>query len=332
MEVTVMTFDLLEEYENEYEMFIINQEAYEQIFQLECGFVNESMGLMSLQEGVLATIHKWFDKIVNAVQTIIKKLEQKIVDISEKQLKKYAKMMNDPVKLDPLTLRLNITNYHEYDFTKFRDGTFDASKAFNNPDFLNIIASIAGGGSGQKPEKVTKDDIKKAIYPQLYDEKLSTFDKMRELVLTTGKDNNNETLLNMDMLDNAWNYVNGEYRPLIDYIKKDEEALANQRKNVDAIAQQVANTVTAPTAPQQTQESFAFCEEYLFEADDQDKPVKDQKIDDGGSGGVSRETYARILMVYIQVAVDIISAKTKVVNTAFMDKFKIVIAYCKRAK
>ena len=64
---------------------------------------------------------------------------------------------------------------------------------------------------------------------------------------------------------------------------------------------------------------------------DQNNPVKDQKIEQG-ENGANKEVYAKILMAYIQVATDILSAKAKVINTAFMDKFRIITYYCKRIK
>lgn len=325
--------DLLEEYLFEYEIFLADREVNERLFQLECGYLNETTGLISLNEALIDTLKEWFDKICNAIVSVIQKLETKLNDIYNKQLGKYADVINDPGRLDPATLQVPITNYHDYDFTKFRDGTFDAKKSFTNPEFMNTVAGLVGGGTGQAPERVSNQDILKAVYPQLYDEKLSIFDKMREAILITGKDNNEQTMLDGEMLDKAWKYVSEEYKGLIQKIKEDKDAVTTQKKAVDSAAQQLLNVVQAQNAPNPTQESFVFCEGYLLEADEKDKDIKTQTI--GGPEGekaVSKETYVKALMSYIQVATNIISAKAKIVNSAYIDKSKIITYYCKRAK
>lgn len=333
-----MNSNILEEYIFEYEVFLANQEVNEQLFQLECGYINESMGLMSINEALIDTLKTWFDKIYTAIEGIINKLQTKLAGIYSKQLEKLGNIINDPGRLDPVKLNVPITNYHGYDFTKFNDGTFDAKKSFENPDFMNTVAGLVGGGNGQPQEKLSKQDILKAVYPQLYDENLSVFDKMRELILTTGKDTNQETILNGDILDAAWKFVSEDYKNLIEKIKADRDAVKNQKKNVDAAAQQLLNNVqntaqNAPTPDNQVVggESYVFCEGYLLLEKDED--VKDQKI--GGADGeqpIKKENYVRALMTYIQVATDIISAKTKIVNSTFMDKMRIVLYYSRRAK
>ena len=343
-----MMNSLLEEYIFEYEVFTANMELHEKIFQLECCSIHESTGLISLQESIVDTIAEWFTKIMKAIDGIIEKLETKLAELYEKQLAKYKPLMDSANRMDPQVLNIPITNYHEYDFTKFRDGSYEIQKSFTNPEFANVIAGLVSGGTGQKPEAITKTQILQKLYPDLYDENLSVFDKMRENMLTTGKDNDEQTILTNDMLDNAWNYVSEDYIPFIRAIKQDRDQIKAQKKNVDAAAQQLANafqnreptpnrenptpnTTPAPAVSNQ-QESFVFCEGYILEADQKEKDVKNQKVGGEGETGVSREMFAKLLTTYIQVATDLVSAKTKMVNTVFMDKFRIVRYYCKKVK
>lgn len=326
---------LLDEYIYEYTVFLADSELNEKIYQLECGYVNESTGLISLNESVLDTIKEWFQKVLDGISEAVEKLKTKLANIIKEKIDPIRDKMNDETKPDPTEMKMTVTNYHKYDTNKLL--RYTADKAFNSTDYQNVINGMVGG-SGTEPIK-EKYQILKSIpdYADLYDEKLNVFDKMRENILVSGKDNNDTELLTMDQLNECWEYCDTTYKTLIDSIEKDRDLVANQKKNVDASVQEiltkVQNGINNNNGTETAEESYMMFEAYINEADND---VKDEKVgtmgDENKNNGPTRETYAKAIVTYIQVVTSVISAKAKLTNRIFLDKVLIVATYARKNK
>ena len=321
--------DLLDEYLLEYDLFLTEDEMLQSMFQLEAGYINESTGLISLNESFADTLKNWFEKIMKAIEEALEKLKSKFAGLFEERFKQIAEKFEDPNKPDPQGIQ--ITNYHEYDYDKL--ASYTAQTAFTDSGYRQTVAGLAGGQES-KDSLPTKSDILKKIYPDLYDDDLSIFDKMRKNITKSGADTNATILLTKEMLNASWDFCSKTRHILVESIHKDKELVKEQKKQVDQVAEELVknlqmSTQNQPVQPAEVNKESFLIESYILEADDK---AKAQTIKDTPQAEKkdNKKMYSKILISYIQVVTNVISAKMKLTNTIFMDKIKICTHYAQK--
>lgn len=319
---------LLDEYLLEYELFLAEDEMLQTLFQLEAGYLNESTGLISLNESFADTLKEWFQKIMNGITGAYDKLKGKLDNIYEDKLKNMSNKFEDPNKVAPEGIE--ITNYHIYDYDKLAN--YSAQTALNSSDYKQTVAGLVGGQEN-KGNIPSKNDIIKKIYPDLYAEDTSLFDQMRKNITKSGNDNNATTILTLEMLNDCWNFCFKTRHDLIVSIDKDKNLIKEQKKQIDTIATELANSINMSMQrnPQQQETSESFLiESYLIEDDNfKSQSIKDTPQEEKKD---NKKMYSKILISYIQVVTNMISAKMKLTNTIFMEKYKIVMHYAIKQK
>lgn len=339
---------LLDEYSLAFDLFEADREFTQRVFQLECGLINESVGLISIDESFMDTLKNWFEKICNGVDGAINKLKMKLTERRETLLKDIEDKLTNPNRPNPEMFKIEITNYHTYDYTKFK--SYTAGKFFQDANFLATVAAMVGNGQSKVKNK---DEVIKQIYPDLYDEKIKVFDKMVDNVLTS-EENGQTTYLTNDMLDDCVNFLTNTYRDIMNSIEQDREAIKSQKKNVDTAVNAMMDADKATKMANQNipnNESY-MCESYLIINEEikagkvNTKPVTanapgktddkgGQKISSGDTGDnrvESRSSYVKAYMAYISAATEVISCKAKIINRIFNDKYHIVKFYARKCE
>ena len=225
-----MTF---EEVELKYEMYLAENEMYDDIFSFS-GMMNESVGLFMIQEGVKETIMKYITRIVNAITNAWKTFQEKLITAGNASYLKFAKNRLDGAKP-----------------TIVKEFKFDGANLQDPAEKLNNI-KVVPLDNYQEMQKYldTQEAFIKQYYPQLQataDENgnISLGDSLKKLVYKEP----HEQKLGVPEIKTMYNYCVDSYKGSMESIKSDLQTVNTSSKNIERLVSQV---VSAQAPAQQT--------------------------------------------------------------------------------
>ena len=165
----------LEEYNFQYELYLAESELFNNLINLGASYINESVGLISINEGVKETVENYIEKIINAITNAWDRFKEICLkEIDKVYLKSISNQMQDP-KPDFVA-----KDFVEYDFMKLDQiklvpFNYEEMKPYlsSEAEFMqHYYSSLAGEGSiGNKIESlVVKNKSDKKVDSNLMKE------------------------------------------------------------------------------------------------------------------------------------------------------------------
>lgn len=312
----------VEEYTLYYDLFIEEKNAYHELFTLGALSLNESTGLVIVQEGLKDTIQKYIKKITDGLQAVWNRFDKFFDDKYQESLNQMAPIMNQE-----LTPQFTMTNFPEYDI--------DA--------FVNI--KLVEFQYPQMKEDLAKRETFLSKYYSALASKMqdgeSIKDGMDKLCVKSRKD----TQCTPELLQGFWKFITEDYQKYKDQIAKDLDTIKNSNKLIETVVDTVAdaqtavtgqvNTTTTTTTVNATGEATTLLESYLNEAtpgvkpatstpampkpggvgtDKKDDTKVEYKDDPNAVSGEGKTEFTRCVTTYIKINTDIFSSKMRLLK------------------
>lgn len=297
----------LEDYELQYNLYLAESELFNNLISLGEEVVNESSGLMSIQEGVKETVINYLSKISTAIQEAWNKFKEILTrgaDIA--YLKSIEKRMQNA--------ECNFTaTYTEYDMNK-----------------LNGIKLIPFNYEDMKESLSSKEDFLAKYYPDIkLDEKNKSVKEVVQSICVKSRD---EVKCDGQLLKKMYRFVTVDYKAEMSKLEADLKTVNTSNKNIQNL---VSTVMPAETA---SNEAAIVYESYILEADDnkeEDKTTgkvefKDPPKDENNTNenkSTNKESITKAVTTYCSVSTDILTGKMKVVKDMYSAYMTIIKHY-----
>lgn len=288
--------NLLEEYKLEYDLFLAEEEMFNSLIQLGSTCINESVGLISINEGFKETIGKYIEKIWVALQKAWTRFKEIVKNgPSIAFLKSIEKKMENP---EPNGIIIN--NHYDYNLSKI-DG----------------IKIIPFNYEQMKDSLGSNSDFESKYYSQY-----KVNDKsLKESIISTSYTILDKEKCTSEMLKNMYSFCTKDFLPAIDKLENEMKTMETNKKNI-------TNLVNSINPTQATKESFAIYESYIHEGEEEKKSTSFENP--SGAGGDNSQIVTHV-KTYLSVSTDIISAKMKCYRDAYAYNIKVIRNYIKPA-
>lgn len=288
---------LQEEYELEYDLFLAEQDLYNSMIVSGCGIQNESVGLVSITEGVKETILSYIGKVTASLQ----KAWNSFKSIFEKEGdKNYLSGLQKKIKEGPEP-KFTITNFPTYDIEK-----------------LKAIKIIPFDYETMKEDLDNKSEFLQKNYGQIYRDTEKSFSQNIEDYVTTYEDFHEVT---KDDLINMLRFSR-------DY-KKETETLQDNLNVINTANNSIENIAKSLPTETATSEAVILFESYLTEEENRKMEFKDdpdrEKVGSSGS-------FVKRVSTYVSVSTDIISTKMKIIRRKYALSMRTLKHYMKPPK
>ena len=298
----------LENYELEYNIFLAENELFNNFMNLGHSIVNESFdsGLITLQENVKDTIMNYLKKIITAVQNIWNKIKEIFNNTKDNiYLKAIEKAINDSKK-DP---EFTIDNYKIYDNSKFdmiKIIPFNYEQMKDSLDSVNHFLQV----NYSNITDIGKDET-----------------KVKDAVLNyVCISNNNGYRLKNDDIKKIFSWCINDYKKNITNIENDIKSLNSSSSNIENI---VNNTMSA------TGEAVEYYNYYITETDNDNNKMKinDDKLEDNANdqnnnkGSDNNNQVVKDIQTYMSATTQILTAKINIMKDRRKDYISILKHY-----
>ena len=288
---------LQEEYELEYDLFLAEQDLYNSMIVSGCGIQNESVGLVSITEGVKETILSYIGKVTASLQ----KAWNSFKSIFEKEGdKNYLSGLQKKIEEGPEP-KFTITNFPTYDIEK-----------------LKAIKVIPFDYETMKEDLDSKSEFLQKNYGQIYRDTEKSFSQNIEDYVTTYEDSHEVT---KDDLINMLRFSR-------DY-KKETETLQDNLNVINTANNSIENIAKSLPTETATSEAVILFESYLTEEENRKMEFKDdpdrEKVGSSGS-------FVKRVSTYVSVSTDIVSTKMKIIRRKYALSMRTLKHYMKPPK
>ena len=288
---------LQEEYELEYDLFLAEQDLYNSMIVSGCGIQNESVGLVSITEGVKETILLYIGKVTASLQ----KAWNSFKSIFEKEGdKNYLSGLQKKIEEGPEP-KFTITNFPTYDIEK-----------------LKGIKVIPFDYDTMKEDLDNKSEFLQKNYGQIYRDTEKSFSQNIEDYVTTYEDSHEVTKDDLiSMLRFSRDY------------KKETETLQDNLNVINTANNSIENIAKSLPTETATSEAVILFESYLTEEENRKMEFKDdpdrEKVGSSGS-------FVKRVSTYVSVSTDIVSAKMKIIRRKYALSMRTLKHYMKPPK
>lgn len=276
-------------YSLEYSMYLAENEMNENLQLYSSLFVNESAGLIYINEGVKETITTYLEKIVNATQGVWDKFKE----ILEKKNEEYLASIKD--QIESAEPEFTIKNFQNY-----------------NLDKIEAIKVIPFDYERMKDSLDSKEKFVKAFYPTINidDEK-----SIKKAVYRLGLGSKQDVRCTKEILNTMYDFCTNKYKSHMDKLEIDIKSVNTSKNNIQNIISTINNS-----QQQSTQESFVnILNNYsiITEAEDnkKDDSVKfeDDKDKKGGAVDITKK-----VTVYCKASTDVLTGKMKLLKDIYV--------------
>lgn len=275
-----MDINLIENYEFEYQLFLAEQELSESLMCINNDIINESAGLIALNESFKETLLEYIKKISNAVTGIWEKFQKIILDKDKEFL---DSIVDDISKLeDP---KFTIENYPRYDFTKLNNIKIESFDYERMKEYLN-----------------SQDRFIEQFYPEIVKlEKGNIKARIEATVITSRQD----TKCSVEMLKDMHHFCT-EFPNTINNIKKDIDAVKNSNSKIETL-------VNSISVSQSANEAVCLFEELsIIKEEGEDNNKVSFKDDPDREKSNKTNDISKHVTNYIKINTSILSGKMKV--------------------
>lgn len=287
-----------ENYQLNYDIFLAEQELFDSLFVLGCGVVNESVGLISLQEGFKETIMNYLEKITKAIESAWEKFKQLLLEGKDKvYLKAIEKKMENP---NP---KFTIDNFKTFDTT-----------------FLDNISVKPFDYTQMKESLESKTDYINKYYSNLIkDPQVGIKENIMNSIVKSTQDNVRCT---SDMLKNMYTFATKTFTAKVSKLEVDLKTVNNSNKNIQ-------NLISTIQPAEVKAESVCIYESYIMEAEEKkdDKPKFNN--DEPEKSSQDNSTLVKHVSTYLGVSSDIISAKMSAYREVYAFYMSVIKNYIK---
>ena len=288
---------LQEEYELEYDLFLAEQDLYNSMIVSGCGIQNESVGLVSITEGVKETILSYIGKVTASLQ----KAWNSFKSIFEKEGdRNYLSGLQKRIEEGPEP-KFTITNFPIYDIEK-----------------LKGIKVIPFDYETMKEDLDNKSEFLQKNYGQIYRDTEKSFSQNIEDYVTTYEDSHEVTKDDLiSMLRFSRDY------------KKETETLQDNLNVINTANNSIENIAKSLPTETATSEAVILFESYLTEEENRKMEFKDdpdrEKVGSSGS-------FVKRVSTYVSVSTDIVSTKMKIIRRKYALSMRTLKHYMKPQK
>jgi hypothetical protein len=292
-----MLINEVDDYELSYNLFLAEQELFNDMTRLEYCVVSESTTLELLQEGVKETIMNYLRKIMTQIQKIWSKFKSGVTS-------KVANYLSS--KVEPLFKVANDTdfivkNYVEYDMNKLNN--------YNIAVFDYSDQTKEKYKSEAEYIKRTYPDLDVNIKKSLLEKVTSTTDSFR--------------ITKEILIKDIYGYCKAGYKKDIEDISEDIDHLNNSSKNITAMVNSVS------TAQETVNMWLNLSLGVVTEAEEDNKKMSfednyGEKSGDNAKADKAKGEITTAVTVYMSSNTKLLSAKMYVVNKKFSTCMKIL--------
>lgn len=284
----------LESYELEYNVFLAEQEMFKDIFQYGAMLLNESTGLVYINEGFKETISKYIEKITAAIQ----KAWDRFKEIVTKQA--------DQVYLK--TIASKIATVEDPGFTIIGYKSYDLNK-------LNNIKLIPFNYEEMKQYLDTQETFINQYYSTLVSsDGKSLKEKITNYIVASTKDER----CTKELLQSMFKFVSTEFKNHITKVEQDLKVVNSSNKSIQ-------NLMNMITPPEVKKESVVLYEIYIHEDDIKFQDDPNKVKEDNGS-------LVKHISNYMKASTDVLSVKMDILRTIYAQNMKTIKHFIKPEK
>lgn len=272
----------LENYELQYDLFLAESELFDNLILYGSNYVNESVGLITIHEGVKDTILNYLQRITEAIQ----KAWERFKEICLKKVDEvYLKSISDKMK-DPKP-EFTINNYPDYDINK-----------------LSTIKLTPFDYESMKDSLGSKEVFINKYYSNIPKDEKSIADNIEKMVIRSRKD----TPCTGDILKSMYEFVTSGFKSELSKIEADLKVVNTSNKNIQ-------NMVSKVSATETTNEAVCLYESYITEEKEDDTKVGFEDNKDASKS--NNKNIVSEVTTYVKASTDILTAKMKVLKNIY---------------
>lgn len=283
----------INDYQEHYEYFLAEQELFEGLFKQSFNFVNESINVVSLNEGFKETIINYISKITAALEKAWERFKEIITRGADVAYLKAVKPRL--ANADP---KFIIKNHILYD---------------TRP--LDNIKIVPFNYEEMKESLGTKKDFLEKYYSSiLRDPEKSVSENVESLAIKSIGD----IQCTGEMLRDIHDLLSNHYSVILKALEADLKSVNVSNSNIQRLVSSIPDS-------QVQSEAISIYEQYIIEADEK----KSVEFVDTGENDGNKGTLVKAVTNYLSGSTDIISAKMKIYRDMYAQDMKILKHYIK---
>lgn len=279
----------LEEYQFHYDLFLAEQELFDSMISIGSGIVNESVGLIYIQESVKDTVIKYLSRIAEALEQAWNKFKEIIENLKDKE---FISRIKD--KISSIRPSFIIRNCPDYDM-----------------NFLDRVKIVPFNYEEMKESLDTKEAFIQKYYNNLMEQDKS----LKESIYSKFTKGTKDLECNSGIITKMVNTVTVE-------LPKKITTLGNEIKTFNNSNKTIESTATAIDSTTATNEASSIYLMYLKE-EEEEKPNFEQ-IPGKENENKSSNSFTKHVSNYVKVSSDILSAKMKCYRDVFAFYMKTI--------
>lgn len=284
----------MEFYEMNYNIFLSEQEMFDNLICYGSGIVNESVGLISINEAVKDTIMTYLGKVTGAIQKAwerFKEIVTRAVDVTFlKAISKKISEAEDPgfTMIDYKTYnldKLDAISLVQFNYEEMRQYLI-SQEVFLNKYYSEINAKSTGSTAAEQIESMvitSKGDIK----------------------------------CTKEILQKMYKFVSVDFKSKLTKIEQDLKTINSSNKAIEQIIQSIPSDQVSKEAVMIYESYITEDDTVKFKDDENKKPNTD---------------LVKNINVYMKACTDILSAKMKVLKDAYAQDMKCIKHFIKPEK
>ena len=280
----------LEEYQFQYDLFLAEQELFESMISIGSSTVNESTGIIYIQESVKDTIVKYLSRIAEALENAWNKFKEIVDNIKDKEFITRIKEKISSIK--PSFIIRNCPDY--------------------NMNFLDTV-KIVPFNYGEMKESL---DTKEAFIQKYYSNLIEQDKSLKESIYIKFTKGTKDLECNSGVISKMVNTVVVELPKKITSLGNEIKTFNNSNKTIESTATSIDSTTA-------TKEATLIYFMYLKEEGEEEKPNFEQ-IPGKENENKSSSSFTKHISNYIKVSSDILSAKMKCYRDVFAFYMKTI--------
>lgn len=277
--------------------------------------LQESYGLMQIEEGLKETIDQYFEKVLTNAKNVLDKLNNIIAKDVKEKIGEHMDKLKSGNRPDP---NFNIKNFTIY-----------------NLDAMADIKPVPFNFDNMREDLKSKDGFIQKYYPKLYDNEEKNLTKMMLKHCTVDK--KDSIACNQDMISEFSNFCAGGWKKYTEYSEGFVTVLEQAKKAADTVA------VSAPTEGQPTNQPNQAVTDAAIMTEAEDSPMapttsinRDQpKANDGMKFETEKKEDKRegnteltkAVTMYCGITASLITACQRTLLTVWRDRLRIVRHY-----
>ena len=291
----------IEEYSFHYEMYLAESELFSSLIQIGGIYVNESTGLLALNEGVKETVLNYLEKIWTGIQNVWKKFTEICTKEADKiYLKSIADKMQNP------TPDFTITNFTSYDMNK-----------------IEQLKLVQFNYEEMKESLENKDD-----FIQKYHQYLTGEGSISEKISNFVKSGVSDKKVDSALLKEMYKFCLTDFGTKAKSVEDQMKTIENSKKNIETLMNSI-------NPAESTTEAVLLYESYITEEESKAMGFKDGENgpnpNDNNSGQGKAKT-VRLITNYMSIETDILSGRLKALKDCYNSYMKTIKHYIKPEK